>query len=188
MLAYIKGKITRLSEDSVEIECGGLGYEALISHPDRFKLEAEGKFYVYEISGENEHYLAAFSSKEEKDVFLSLIKVKGIGPKTALNALSNTTPELLIEAIRSNNTSYLKKLPGIGAKAASQIVLDLHGSLVFGTEKGNPKQYDEAREALKALKFKVKDIDEVLSSISLPGASTEEIIREALKRLRSLKK
>ena len=114
--------------------------------------------------------------------FLSLIKVKGLGPKTALNALSGTTPSELIAAISSNNVAYLKKLPGLGAKAAGQIILDLKGELTGG--KGNPKQYEEVYESLKALGFKGAAIDRVLATINEPNASTEEIIKIALRKLR----
>lgn len=184
MISYIKGKVVSISEGKVIIEAGCLGYEALVPNTQSFSIGQEGTFYTYEIVSEDAHDLAAFPDQETRDAFYSLIKVKGIGPRTALTALSGTTPKALYDAIMGNNTSYLKKLPGIGAKAASQIILDLKGSLTFGTEKGNPKQYDEVREGLKVLKFKVKDIDDALSSINMPGASNEEILREALKILR----
>ncbi len=187
MLSYIKGRIAEISEGRIVIECGGLGFEALVSDTQAFGLGQEGVFYCYEIVSEDSHDLAAFPDREYRDAFYSLIKVKGIGPRTALGALGGTTPKALYDAIKSNNTSYLKKLPGIGAKAASQIILDLKGSLTFGAEKGNPHQYEEVREGLKVLKFKVKDIDEVLASISMPGASNEDILREALKLLRRKK-
>ena len=187
MLSYIVGLITEVGEDRIVIESNGLGYEALVPSPEPFALGQSGKFYCYEIISEDEHTLCAFPSREFRDAFYSLIKVKGIGPRTALGALSLTTPENLYNAIRSNNTSYLKKLPGIGAKAASQIILDLKGSLTFGKAKADPHQYDEVREGLKVLKFKVKDIDEALSKINLPEASNEEILREALKILRQKK-
>ncbi|MBR2505576.1 MAG: Holliday junction branch migration protein RuvA, partial [Bacilli bacterium] len=96
---------------------------------------------------------------------------------------STTNPDSIINAIASNNVAYLKKLPGIGSKAAAQIILDLKGELTPG-EKGNPKQYDEVYEALKELGFKGAAIDRVLSTINEPGATTEDIMRIALQKLR----
>jgi Holliday junction DNA helicase RuvA len=113
----------------------------------------------------------------------SLIDVKGIGPKTALNALKETTPDELFAAIKANNTTYLKKLPGIGPKAAAQIILDLKGQLAATDEKGNPKQYEEVEAALKNLGFKSRDIENVLATINEPDASNEEILRLALRKL-----
>ncbi|MEE3401644.1 MAG: Holliday junction branch migration protein RuvA, partial [Candidatus Enteromonas sp.] len=78
---------------------------------------------------------------------------------------------------------YLKKLPGIGPKAAAQIILDLKGKLIESDAKGNPTQYDEVRQALKQMGFKVKEVDDALSSINEPGASNQEILRLALRAL-----
>ena len=113
---------------------------------------------------------------------MSLIKVKGLGPKTVINALSATTPQDVINAISSNNVAFLKKLPGLGAKAAGQIILDLKGELTGS--KGNPKQYEEVYDALKSLGFKGAAIDRVLATINEPNASTEDILRIALSRLK----
>lgn len=118
----------------------------------------------------------------KKKVFLSLIKVKGLGPKTVINALSATTVEGIRNAISANNVAYLKKLPGIGAKAASQIILDLKGELT-GT-KGDPGVYEEVYDALKELGFKGAAIDRVLATINEKDASSEDVLRIALANLR----
>ena len=124
-----------------------------------------------------------FSSLDEKSVFLSLIKVKGLGPRTAIGALSSTTPSEVVNAIASNNVAYLKKLPGIGAKAAAQIILDLKGELTGGS-KGDPGVYEDVYDALKTMGFKGAAIDRVLATINEPGASSEDILRIALSKLR----
>jgi Holliday junction DNA helicase RuvA len=98
--------------------------------------------------------------------------------------LKETTPDELFKAISANNTSYLKKLPGIGPKAAAQIILDLKGKLTETDEKGNPKQYDEVRQALISLGFKSKTVDDALSKINEPGLSNQEILKLALRSLR----
>jgi len=117
---------------------------------------------------------------------LKLITVKGIGPRTALGAMTMTTAADLVTAISANNITYLKKLPGIGAKAAAQIILDLKGQLSLGA-KGDPHQYEDVREGLKQLGFRVAEIDNVLAQINIVNGSSEDILREALTKLRKTK-
>ena len=170
-------------EEQIAIEVNGIGYELFVSRPKEWLKGQETTIFVYEVYGENDHYLVGFSSKLEKEAFRSLIQVKGIGPKTAITALGATTPDELFKAIAANNTAYLKKLPNIGPKAAAQIILDLKGKLADSDAKGNPHQDDEVRAALKQLGFKAKDVDSVLASINEPNASNEEILRLALRKL-----
>lgn len=182
MIYYLKGKIVDQFESSIVVDVNGVAYECLVSHPSDFELGQERIVYTYKVVREDEEYLVGFSSKEEKSVFLSLIKVKGLGPKTVIQSLSTTTPEAVLSAIASNNVAYLKALPGIGAKAAAQIILDLKGQLTGS--KGNPKMYDEVYDALKGLGFKGAAIDRVLSQINEPNASSEDVLRMALAKLR----
>lgn len=187
MIYYLKGKVVGKEDNIIAIdvlssENNGLAYECLVSHPDQYNIGEEKLVYIYHVINETGQYLVGFETLDEKKVFTSLINVKGLGPKTAIVALSTTTPEAVINAIASNNVAYLKKLPGIGAKAAAQIILDLKGQLT-GT-KGNPKMYDEAYDALKTLGFKGAAIDRALASINEPNATTEDIIKLALAKLR----
>ncbi len=182
MIYFLRGKVAEINQESVVIDVRDVGYELLVSHIDSFHVGDEIFVYTYNVVREDENYLIGFVSKEEKDVFMSLIKVKGLGPKTVINALSATTPEEVINAISSNNVAFLKKLPGLGAKAAGQIILDLKGELTGS--KGNPKQYEEVYDALKTLGFKGAAIDRVLATINEPGATNEDILRIALKRLK----
>lgn len=183
MIYYLKGKIVSIINNTVVIDVRDVAYEILVSHPDDYEIEQETLIYTYNVVREDENYLVGFKTVEEKNIFLSLIKVKGLGPRSVVNALSTTTPSSVINAIASNNVAYLKKLPGIGAKAAAQIILDLKGELAPG-EKANPKLYDEVYEALKELGFKGAAIDRVLSTINEPGATSEDIMRIALQKLR----
>lgn len=183
MYFSFKGNITHQGKDFVVIEVNNIGYQVYVPHVNAFPLNETRTIYLYNVVREDEQYLAGFSSIEEKEAFEALIKVKGIGPRTALNALSATTGEELINAIKSNNITFLRKLPGIGGKAAAQILLDLRGVLDLSKD-ADPNQYDEVKEALKSLKFKVKEIDDVLASINIPNATNEQILREALKKLK----
>ena len=183
MIYSLKGTITSIEKDSIVIDVHDVAYEVLTAHPDSFALGETQTVFTHEVISEDDHYLVGFQSKLEKEAFFALIQVKGIGPKTALNALSASEPEEFFKAVQSNNTAYLKKLPGIGPKAAAQIILDLKGKLVESDAKGNPTQYDEVRQALKQMGFKAKAVDDVLSTINSPGASNQEILRLALKEL-----
>ena len=183
MICFLRGKVLEINNDNIVIDVRDVGYQVLVSHIEDFHLNEEVLVYTYNVVREDENYLVGFKNKVEKDVFLSLIKVKGLGPKTVINALSATTPNEVINAIASNNVAFLKKLPGLGAKAAGQIILDLKGELTGS--KGNPKQYEEVYEALKTLGFKGAAIDRVLATINEPGATNEDILRIALKRLKN---
>ena len=182
MIYFLRGKIVLIENDRVVIDVNDVGYQLLVSHADQCEIGDEVLLYTYNVVREDENYLIGFKDIEERKVFLSLIKVKGLGPKTVINALSAATPNDVINAISSNNVAYLKKLPGLGAKAAGQIILDLKGELTGS--KGNPKLYEEVYDALKSLGFKGAAIDRVLATINEPDASTEDILRIALSRLK----
>lgn len=183
MYYSLKGIIKHIDKSYIVIDVHDVCYQIIVSHPDEFHLNETYLVYTYLVVREDEQYLIGFSSLLEKQAFLSLINVKGIGPKLAINALSMTSPEMLMKAISSNNITYLKRLPGIGAKAASQIILDLKGQLTG--EKGNPDQYEDVKQALKQLGFKNSQIENVLVQINEENATNEQILAIALKKLRN---
>ena len=182
MIYSLKGKVLLTDGDTVVIDVHDVGYQVLVSHVNDYEIGQEVFLYTYNVVREDETYLVGFSSLEEKEVFLALNRVKGLGPKTVIGALSATTPNDVKNAIASNNVVYLKKLPGIGAKAASQIILDLKGELT-GT-KGDPTVYDEVYEALKELGFKGAAIERVLATINEKDAKPAEVLRIALAKLK----
>ena len=182
MIYSLKGKVLLTDGDTVVIDVHDVGYQVLVSHVNDYEIGQDVFLYTYNVVREDETYLVGFSSLEEKEVFLALIRVKGLGPRTVIGALSITTPNDVKNAIASNNVVYLKKLPGIGAKAASQIILDLKGELT-GT-KGDPTVYDEVAEALKELGFKGAAIERVLATINEKDAKPEDVLRIALAKLR----
>ncbi|HHT66768.1 MAG TPA: Holliday junction branch migration protein RuvA [Erysipelotrichaceae bacterium] len=182
MIYFLRGKITTIDGDTIVVDVRDVGYQVLVSHVDDYSLNQEVFLYTYTVVREDDQYLVGFSSLEEKKVFLSLIKVKGLGPKTVINALSATTVEGIKNAIAANNIAYLKKLPGIGVKAAGQIILDLKGELTG--IKGDPSVYEEVYDALKVLGFKGAAIDRVLATINEKNASAEDVLKIALKKLR----
>ena len=182
MIYFLKGKVSIIDNLTVIIDVNNVGYEVLVSHPQDYQVDDDVLVYTYNVVREDEQYLVGFKTIEEKEVFLKLIKVKGLGPRSVINALSSSTSEMIKSAIASNNVSYLKKLPGIGAKAASQFILDLKGELT-GT-KGDPSVYEEVYDALKSLGFKGAAIDRVLASINEVDATSEDILKIALSKLK----
>lgn len=183
MIYFLNGKIKFKNESTVVIDVHDVGYEVLVSHPEEYNIGDEVFLYTHNVVREDEEYLVGFKDEKEKAVFLALIRVKGLGPKTVINALSATNPDLVVAAISANNLAYLKKLPGIGAKAAGQILLDLKGE--YTGEKGNPHVYEEVYDALKSLGYKGTVIDRILETINEPNATTEQILKIALSKLRN---
>ena len=181
MFEYIIGKVDSVNPGFIALENNKIGYKINVSNPYSFKENEEYKIYLYEHIREDEDTLYGFKSIEERDLFLKLINVKGLGPKMALPLFSNGSIEGLIDAIERENVIYLKKFPKIGDKVARQIILDLKGKLVSKTDPIVIKD-EELTEALLALGYKQVDINKVLPKIN-NDLSIEDKIKEALKLL-----
>lgn len=183
MYSYIKGEVVAIFKDHIVVENQDIGYLIYVAHPEDYAHQQSIQVHLYTHVKEDGIFLFGFSHREEKDLFLRLIEVTGIGPKTAINMLSATTYSKLVQAIETGNTSYLKKLPGIGPKASQQIILDLKGKLVmFDTEELNPGNQAllDAKEALRQFGFKTSEIDRVLAKIGHEAHTSEEYLRIAL--------
>lgn len=191
MYYYLKGTIVEQGENYIVIDVGGIGYQVLVMHPEDFPLFELVVVYVAHIVREDEEYFVGFKDLQEKKVFNQLISVKGIGPRTALTALRGITIDEFVACIQNEDIKRLKKLEGIGPKAASQIILDLKGSLSdFGvvssktTKKGMNKAQEEALLALKTLGFKVKEIEECFERINDESLTTEQYVTAVLRMMR----
>ena len=185
MISFLKGRIEIINQDSICIDVIGVGYELIVANPEKFSLYQDTLIYTYLKLAENDVTLYGFLFKEEKELFLKLISVKGIGPKSAIGMLSKADYSNIIEAIEVGNLNFLKKLPSIGPKAAQQIILDLKGQLRVNKaeiKKENPL-HKEAKEALKTFGFKVSEIDIALSKIQDDSLAIDEIIFKALQFL-----
>ena len=185
MIGFLRGRVESISIDSIVLDVNGVGYNILVANPGKFSLYQDTIVYTYLKLAENDISLYGFLFKEEKELFLKLISVKGIGPKSALTMLSKADYNNLIEAIEVGNLNYLKKLPGVGPKAAGQIILDLKGQLRVDKTvvvKENPV-FKEAREALKTFGFKVAEIDNALAKITDDNIEVNDLIIKALQLL-----
>lgn len=182
MYSYIKGIVTDVKPGYIIIENNNIGYKINTPNPYYFKENNEYKVYTYEYIREDEHSLYGFNNIEEKDLFLKLIEVKGVGPRTALPMLATGSIPGIIDAINRENILYLKKFPKIGEKGAKQIILDLKGKVHSDEEYNNETENDDVVEALKVLGYKSSDIMNVIPKIN-KNETIENQIKEALKLL-----
>lgn len=182
MYNYIVGVITNILSNSVVLENNGIGYQIYTANPFSFSINSEIKIYVYQVVREDELTLYGFKTVEEKELFLKLISVKGLGPKMALPILAMGSIEGISDAIEKENILYLKKFPKIGDKVARQIILDLKGKL---TEQSNIQlndNQDELTEVLLGLGYKMVDIKRILPNVS-KELEIGNRVKEALKLL-----
>ena len=179
MYSYIIGKIKEQNTSYIVLEANGIGYLIYTHNPYSFELDNEYKIYLYNKVAEDENTLYGFKTKEEKELFLKLISVKGLGCKMALPMLATGTIDGIIDAIERENILYLKKFPKIGDKVARQIILDLKGNLI---SKNEVSIKDDLYLALEALGYKSVDIKKVLPNINR-SEKLENQIKEALKLL-----
>ena len=180
MYEYFYGKITRQIANYIVVDVSGVGYKLFTPNPYRFKENEEYKVYAYNHVREDENSLYGFASEEERDLFLRLIDVKGLGPKMAITILASCSLSGLIDAIDRENILYLKKIPKVGEKLARQIILDLKGKLT--SIEGEENNTDELALALEALGYKSADIKNVIGKVDREQ-NVETQIKEALKLL-----
>ena len=183
MFDYIIGKITDIKNNSIVVENNMIGYMVYVSNPYSFEIGSNYKVYIYQQIQEDGHYLYGFKSLDEKELFLKLISVKGLGCKMALPILAVGSINGIVDAIERENILYLKKFPKIGDKLARQMILDLKGKLGVVNGDGSSEvnnTSDELREVLIGLGYKDKEIKAILPKVdqSLP---IEEQVKEALK-------
>ncbi|MBI5197622.1 MAG: Holliday junction branch migration protein RuvA [Nitrospirae bacterium] len=195
MIASLKGHLAAKSPQTVVIEVGGIGYEVFIplsTFPKLPDLEKSVSFHTYTHVREDALQLYGFMDRAERDFFLLLISVSGIGPRLALNILSGLPVAELVRAVDSENLDRLKSIPGVGAKTAGRVILELRGKLPSevpggsGTSGGTHPVVTDALSALTNLgypKTMASDAIEKVRKTSGPELSLEEVIREALKIL-----
>ena len=180
MYAYLNGIIKDIESNYIVLDINGIGYLIYVANPYYYQIENSYKVYTYTHIREDEFSLYGFKSKEELDLFLKLISVKGLGPKMALPILATGSIEGIMDAIDRENILYLKKFPKIGDKVARQIILYLKGKLAKAVTNNNINE--ELTEALLALGYKNNDIKKVVASID-SNLTIENQIKEALKLL-----
>jgi Holliday junction DNA helicase RuvA len=199
MIDYIKGDIVELSPARMVMDCNGLGYEIHISLTTygAYRNQPSGKIYICEVIREDARLLYGFATKEEREVFLLLISVSGVGPNTARMILSSMPPAELIDTIAAGNEQVLTTVKGIGSKTAQRVIVDLKNRVRTAAGKagdsaavapGYGETADEAISALVMLGFQraasQKAVQTILKkSPGKPDITVEQIIKTALKML-----
>lgn len=196
MFAYIKGTLEEKGKNYVIIDCNDIGYKIFMSNiaiNEIGELGTRVKVHTYYYVREDNISLYGFVTKEELKMFELLLSVSGIGAKSAISMLSNITPSSFAFAVISNDVDKLKKIPGIGAKSAQRIILELQDKLKseqkeFSEE--NPQieslpvseddSVKEAKAALQILGYTKKEIDNAFSKIANTEVSVEELIKKGL--------
>ena len=197
MIEYLRGEIAELTPTTAIIECCGVGYETSITLNKYSALQGkkDTKLYIYEVIREDAHMLFGFNNRQERELFLLLISVSGIGGNTARTILSAFTVSELCEAIVTGNEAAIKSVKGIGLKTAQRIIIDLKdkikgiggdiASTSVATATINNDVIDGAVSALVMLGFPTAATNKVVQAIvkSEPQATIEQVIKLALKQL-----
>ncbi len=182
MYSYIKGIVTETEANYIVVETGGVGYFIFVPNPFAFTLNEETKVYVYNHIREDENSLYGFKTKEEKELFLKLLNVKGVGPKLVMPMLATGSVNGIIDAIDRENILYLKKFPKVGDKVARQIILDLKGKLAQSTTEIMTGGFEELISVLEGLGYKTNDIKKILPNMD-SNKEIESQVKDALKLL-----
>lgn len=201
MIEYVRGELAELSPATAVIECNGVGYIASISLNTYSAIQGKKdcKLYIYEAIREDAYILYGFADKQEREIFLLLISVSGIGGNTARMILSALSPSELVNVISTENANLLKTVKGIGLKTAQRIIVDLKdkiktvgapasGGTALGgilLQSANVQVQEEAVAALTMLGFAAAPSQKVVFAIlqEEPDAPVEKVIKLALKRL-----
>lgn len=199
MYAYIKGSLEIKSLGYVVVETNGVGYKIFMSETAIDKLGELGeivKIYTYLKVKEDEMSLYGFITNEELRMFELLISVSGIGAKSAISILSNITPSSFALAVITDDVATIKALPGIGAKTAQRLILELKDKVkasedttksdleeMLSKKESNMEVISEAISALQVLGYSKKEIEGALAKFDKDGLTVEDIIKKALSNL-----
>ncbi|MGX7051836.1 Holliday junction branch migration protein RuvA [Leuconostoc palmae] len=194
MYEYINGLITNIYPAYLVIaDRSGVGYKLYAANPYRFEQNVESHVYVEQIVRENEITLYGFVNENEKILFNKLLNVSGIGPKSALAILASDDAEGLVNAVATDDASYLTQFPGVGKKTAQQIILDLKGKLdgvansaglaTLNKHDNQNAALADALSALESLGYSAKDVAKIEPLLSTENDTTDGYIRSALKYL-----
>lgn len=201
MIEYVRGELAELSPATAVIDCNGVGYAANISLNTYSAIQGKKtcKLFIYEAIREDAYVLYGFADKQEREIFLLLISVSGIGGNTARMILSALSPSELVSVISAENANLLKTVKGIGLKTAQRLIVELKDKIktvgmaaVGGTtsagmllQSANAEVQEEAVAALTMLGFAAAPSQKVVLAVleEEPEAPVEKVIKLALKRL-----
>lgn len=179
MIEYIQGKIDSADPQQAVIDVGGIGYRLAISQSTYAAISGKEqvRLYAHELIREDARTLYGFASRRERDLFLLLIGVSGIGGGTARLILSALSPDELIRIIRREDAALLKRVKGIGPKAAARIIVDLKDKVLLLETAGEPSTATDAaaHDAAGA-----EEAMAALTMLGFPPAASQKIVRQIL--------
>jgi Holliday junction DNA helicase RuvA len=185
MIASVRGKVIVRRPDAVVVECGGVGYRLAVSAHTLQKVPASGKeafLHSHLIMRDDAMQLYGFASEDERELFLLLLSVQGVGPKVALAVLSGGTTGELLNAIAAGDAKRFQAVPGIGKRTAERIIVELRekvgaGDSIVVMRADDPRGL--ARDGLVGLGFTIQEAERLLANAE--GESAEELIEAALR-------
>lgn len=192
MFEYLFGPLAEITPSYAVVDCAGVGYhiEITLNTYTAIKELSQAKLYVHHVVREDAQLLYGFVDREEREMFLLLIAISGVGPNTARMVLSSLTVEELKEAVSTQNVKRVQQVKGIGAKGAQRIILELSGKLSGLGLSSSPsaassQNMEEALSALVMLGFPKPAAEKALQAIfkQQPTLTVEEFIKEALGKL-----
>lgn len=201
MIGQLSGILVEKQAPEILLDVHGVGYELLLPMTSFYQLPEIGeavKLFTHFVVREDAHQLFGFSQKNDRTLFRELIKTNGVGPKLALAILSAMSVEQFIYAVEREELSKLVKIPGVGKKTAERLLVELKGKfkgiqqssffvesqdmpLVSEVRPAMDNVFDEAISALVALGYKPTEAEKMVKAVKKPDASSEQLIREALK-------
>ncbi len=183
MFGYLDGKIMYQTSNSVVIDVNSIGFNVYVPNPYSYELNSNYRIFVYNHIREDESSLYGFKTMEEKDLFLRLINVKGMGPKVASGIFATGSIKGIVDAINKENILYLTKLPKICENLAKQIILDLKGKLfIESNDNIDDNSIDELISVLENLGYKSAEIKKIVPQVD-SSKPLEEQVKDSLKLL-----
>ncbi len=203
MFEFLRGIITDLTPAYAVLDVSGIGFQLFMANPyrltDKMQEEKEVTIYVYQDVRQDAQLLYGFKNKMEKDLFLQLIKVSGIGPKSAMSILANEDHQGLAQAVENEDVDYLIQFPGVGKKTAGQLILDLNGKLDniffnnyeseddipdFISRPSRNRELEDAIEALHALGYGKRETSRIKKELEkMEAMETDAYLSQALSLL-----
>ncbi|MBA2763621.1 MAG: Holliday junction branch migration protein RuvA [Thermoleophilaceae bacterium] len=190
MIASVRGMVLSRTPDHVVLECDGVGYRLAVSAETLRGVPVPGKealLHAHLIVRDDSLQLFGFATDDERDLFLMLLGVQGVGPKVALAVLSSGTPRELLNALASGDAARFQSVPGIGKRTAERVIVELRGRVadrpvddIVITRSDDPRTV--AREGLTGLGFTTEEADRLLDRTA--GETAEELIAGALRGAR----
>lgn len=189
MIGRLTGRLVEKAPPTVVLEAGGVGYEVDVPMSTFYQLPATGqevKLFTHLIVREDAHLLFGFATEAERGVFRQLLKITGIGARTALSLLSGMSVDELYAAVSQQDSARLTRVPGIGKKTAERLLLELKDKLALTPGTGTPtsaaRSASDALNALLALGYSDKEARAALSKLDA-GLPVQDAIRQALRLL-----